>query len=84
VATKVVDACCYRLSRLSATCGNLATPHSECESKKRRIKMLEPIVYVDSVVECICGNDFWGTPGGRCTHCVAELEYIDFLNAMDL
>jgi hypothetical protein len=46
--------------------------------------MLEPIVYVDSVVECICGNDFWGTPGGRCTHCVAELEYIDFLDAMDL
>jgi hypothetical protein len=45
--------------------------------------MLEPINYIDSVVECLCGNDVWGKPGDRCTHCIAEMDYIELLNALD-
>jgi alanine-alpha-ketoisovalerate/valine-pyruvate aminotransferase len=40
-------------------------------------------VYVESIVECICGNDVWGMPGQRCQHCIAEMEFIELLDALD-
>ena len=45
-----------------------------------KVGKMSDVKYVDSVVECLCGNDVWGKPGDRCTHCVAEMEYIEILD----